>query len=334
MGSEQVALTIEQGVDTLTSLGGSADSLAFSTPAADTLSSVAAANDTLFASADSLLAALQAAESLYVVPHAVDTLSMVSITDFLQPFGEPLYPLIAHLIPSASPLAAGHLPDYTVQGDNTMTLILLCCFVMLVVALKRSWNFIVRQAKSFFVDSSTHEGISETSGEMRFQFFLLLINSLLLAIGTFLFISEDKTAAYVLDNDMLLVGILLVMFTAYFIVKLVTYKCVNLVFFGEKKSLQWTRAFLFLTGVEGVLLFPLVLLQVYFNLSFQKVLICFVSLLFLNKILTFYKGWNIFFKENGGFLQTFLYFCTLEIAPLLAFTGVLRIAIEQLKINF
>lgn len=296
MNDLQAGLSTEQGLDTLTSMGGSADSLAFSVPA--------------------------------------DTVPVVSITDFLQPFTEPLYPLVAHLVPPPSSLATGQLPDYTVQGDDTMTLILLGCFVMLVMALKHSWSFIARQAKTFFADSYAHEEIGETSGEMWSMTLLLLINCLLLAIGTFLFTTEDKTATFALDYDILLIGILLLMFIAYYMVKMAAYYCVNNVFFGKKKTLQWRGAFIFLAGVEGALFFPLVLLQVYFNLSFQKVLICFVFVLFLNKILTFYKGWNIFFRGKGGFLQTFLYFCTLEIAPLLACTGLLRMAIEQLKINF
>lgn len=327
MSSLQAAITVNQGIDTLTSMGGSADSLAFSVPAADTLTAVASA-------ADSLAEAQLAADSLFVVPHAADTLTMVSMTDFLQPFTEPLYPLVAHLVPSASTLAAGQLPEYTVRGDNMMTLVLIGCFILFVMALKQSWTFIVRQAKDFFVDSSTHDAVGETGGEMWSMTVLVLINCLLLAFGTYLYTVEDKTAAFVLDNDILLIGLLLLLFAAYFIVKLMTYLFVNQVFFGGKKSLQWTRSFVSLIGVEGVLLFPLVLLQVYFDLSFPKVLICFASVLFLNKMLTFYRQWNIFFRNNGRFLQTFLYFCTLEIAPLLALAGFLRMAIEQLIINF
>lgn len=323
MKSELLSVGIGQGSDTV----GTADAVADTvmTVSSDSLFVVSAAADTTTA---------VSADSLFIVPHAAEPVDLLTLTDCLAPYGEPLYPLTAHLSVDTSPLSAGRLPDYTVRGDDAMTLVLLASFVMLVVALGNSWHFIVRQAKDFFAGNSNRDDATETSGELRFQLFLAVITGLLLAIGIFLYTSEDKTAAYVFDNDMMFVGLLFAMSVGYYLMKLVLYKTANAVLFGIKKSLQWKRAFLFVTGIEGVLFFPLVLLQVYFDLSFQKVVICFVSVLFLNKILTFYKGWEIFFKGNGGFVQTFLYFCTLEIAPLLVFAGMLRTVVEEMKIIF
>ncbi|MDE6689035.1 MAG: DUF4271 domain-containing protein, partial [Prevotella sp.] len=79
---------------------------------------------------------------------------------------------------------------------------------------------------------------------------------------------------------------------------------------------------------------PLVLLLVYFNFDAEKALFCFVVILILNKLLTFYKCWSIFFRQNGGILQTFLYFCALEITPLLAFAGAWLAMTDFLKVNF
>ena len=58
------------------------------------------------------------------------------------------------------------------------------------------------------------------------------------------------------------------------------------------------------------------------------------NLLNINKILSFYNELNIFFRQNGGTLQTFLYFCALELVPLLAFGGIWLMTIDLLKINF
>ena len=46
------------------------------------------------------------------------------------------------------------------------------------------------------------------------------------------------------------------------------------------------------------------------------------------------KLFAIFFKNKGAYLQLFLYFCALEIIPLLACWGVLRMINGYLKINF
>jgi len=83
-----------------------------------------------------------------------------------------------------------------------------------------------------------------------------------------------------------------------------------------------------------VLLFPAVILQAYFGLSIQNVEIYFIIVLIIVKILTIYKCYVIFFRQSVVKLQIILYFCTLEIVPLLAFWGALVITANNLKINF
>jgi len=83
-----------------------------------------------------------------------------------------------------------------------------------------------------------------------------------------------------------------------------------------------------------MLFFPAVLVQVYFDLGIENVIYYYVLVLFLAKILTFYKSWAIFFRQSGVYMQTFLYFCALEIAPLLGFAAALWWIADLLKINF
>ena len=51
-------------------------------------------------------------------------------------------------------------------------------------------------------------------------------------------------------------------------------------------------------------------------------------------MLTFYKSWAIFFRQNSMFLQIILYLCTLEIVPLLSLGGALVWITDVLKVNF
>ena len=79
----------------------------------------------------------------------------------------------------------------------------------------------------------------------------------------------------------------------------------------KKKNEQWLKAYLFLLSCEGVLLFPVVMLLSYFDLSLQVAVIYTIIVLVLVKILSFYKSYLIFFKRNGLFLQIILYFLPL-----------------------
>lgn len=230
---------------------------------------------------------------------------------------------------------AGDPVPYTVRGDNFMTIILLGCFIMAVLPLGQWRHVVVRQLKDFFY--FPHAGRiapTETAGEVRYQLFMSLMTALLLAIIFFFYTTHYVADTFVLDEPYQLVGIFFAVFVAYFMLKALAYSVVNLVFFDGKKKQQWDKTLLFLTVVEGIVLLPVVVVQAYFDLSMKSVVYYFTFVLFLLKMLTFYKLWVIFFKKSGGFLQLFLYFCALELMPLLSVWGCLVLIVDELKINF
>ena len=116
--------------------------------------------------------------------------------------------------------------------------------------------------------------------------------------------------------------------------RMLLYTIVNNVFFSNKKNLQFLGSVLLITSLEGVALFPLVLLMAYFQFSMQNAIYYTATVLILAKILTFYKSYAIFFNQKGGFLQIILYFCALEMIPLLMLWSGLLVITENLKINF
>jgi hypothetical protein len=120
----------------------------------------------------------------------------------------------------------------------------------------------------------------------------------------------------------------------YFAAKALLYTVVNNVFFGGKINRHWLKTKLFISSMEGIILFPAVLLQAYFDMSEKNVIIYFVFVLIIVKILTFFKCYVVFFRRNVVKLQIILYFCALEMVPLLAFWGALDYVANSLKINF
>lgn len=222
---------------------------------------------------------------------------------------------------------------YSVRTDNVLTAALLLCFVLFVLAAAKSGRFFVRQAKDLFYPS--HENDSEESPATHFfMVFMAAVDSLLLAIGAFMYATDGDAPRFAVSSQSLVVPLYFVLFLAYFLVKWLAYNLVNGIFFGSKKTQQWTRTFFAVTALEAVMLFPLVMLLVYFDLAVKKSLFYFGFVLFLNKILLFYKCWKIFFRQNGFSLQIFLYFCALEITPLLALGGLWLWLTETLKVNF
>ena len=106
----------------------------------------------------------------------------------------------------------------------------------------------------------------------------------------------------------------------------------NKTFEGQNKQLL--SSLLLIAATQGVLIFPVVLLLVYFGLSLQNVLYYCIIVVIIAKFLTFYKSHIIFFRQKGGFLRNILYFCALEIVPFVALVGVSVALVDFLKINF
>ena len=230
---------------------------------------------------------------------------------------------------------AGDPVPYSMMNDNVVTSLLLFCFILSVVALSNVRQFIARQLKTLvYKPSDGTSEVTETAVEVHFQLFLVLLDSLLIALLFYFYTMRVIGDTFALSSPYHLIGIYLVEVLLYFLVKWILYTTVNLVFFGSKNNRQWARSFLFAIAVEAILLFPIVVLQAYFSMALQSVETYFVLVLILVKLLTFYKSYAIFFRRNVVVLQIFLYFCALEIVPVLFLWGALTITADSLKINF
>jgi len=229
---------------------------------------------------------------------------------------------------------SGDPVPYTIAGDNFFTSLLLCCFILSVVACSQSRRFIARQAKNFFfVSHDNYTTITETSSEIRFQIFLVLQTCLLLAFGFFFYTQAYVGGTFVLEPYQI-IGIYSGVIAIYIALKFLAYWFTDWLFFDKKKNEQWLKSLLFIISTEGVALFPMVVLQAYFNLSMQSAIVYASIIIVFIKILTFYKTYIIFFHQKGSFLQNILYFCGLEIVPLLFTWGVLVTNNSYLEINF
>jgi hypothetical protein len=272
---------------------------------------------------------------LLTAKETADSSSMVNPPHFdelLLPSGDTLYYATNH--PEWSHGIAGDPIPYTVRGDSVLTLLLIACFMILTISVAQSKRFIIRQLKYFFFIPRNDSNITETSQELHFQSFLAGLSCLLSGIIVFQYTNHYITDTFLIGNELILIALLSAVFLTYIVGKAILYLMVNSVFFDPTKNRQWQKVLLFINAMVGILLFPAVLLTIYFDLSLDKAAYYFVSILFSAEILTFYKGWSIFFRQNRGFLKISLYFCTLEITPLLCLASGLLILIDNLKPNF
>lgn len=229
---------------------------------------------------------------------------------------------------------AGDPVPYAVRNDSIVALMLIFCFVVFVISIGRTREFVGRLLKRLFHPIPSENDFKETSGELGFQVFLIFMSCLLMAVTLYYFTTYVMADTLIIDSELLMLAIILAVFVGYQLLHGVCYAVVNHVFFTPQQNSQWLKTQLFIKASIGVLLFPVVMLVIYFNLSIEKAGYYFVFIFILAKSVTFYKCQNIFFRQNGIYLQIFLYFCALEIVPLLSLGAGLELLINHLKLNF
>lgn len=230
---------------------------------------------------------------------------------------------------------AGTPMPYSIANDNFFVSILLACFILIMVAFTQSRGFFVRQAKKFFyaTHSEATTVVPETSNEIRFQMALVVQTCLMLGLSFFFYTRTHIGETFMIDTYQV-VGIYVGVMMLYFLIKTALSSMVNWVFFDGKENLQIQKSLLFITATEGVVLFPVIMLQTFFEMSAYFTLIYTCVVIVCAKILTLFKQFIIFFGNKPFGLQIILYFCALEIVPLLALWAGLTTINGYLKINF
>lgn len=223
---------------------------------------------------------------------------------------------------------------YAPGRDSLVGSLLIGSFLMVLLTTAVSRKFMGRMTRNlFFVDNQRTTSVPDTTGELTAQGVMVGVTSVLLAITYFCFSLLYQGNRFMLHPHLLL-GIYWLVMVAYFLLKILLYQWVGWVFFDVKKIEQWNKSQLFITAIEGMVLLSILLLHVFGPLNAPTMLLAVLIVVFLVKILTFYKCYLIFFQRLGAFLQIFLYFCALEMIPLVGLVGLLETFNEYLEINF
>lgn len=213
---------------------------------------------------------------------------------------------------------AGEPLPYCFRTDDIVTSFLLLSFFLVVFAIAYSRRFLAAAAKDFFHAGSRNERLTtQEDNSLRGKPFLVFQASFLLGILFYDYTAErwpdvcGKVSPYYILGGAVLLCIL------YYWSKMILQKFVGSVFFDAASNRRWNDAANLGILATGIFLFPLVLLVVYFDLDFTLTRILFLFAFLFIEILLAYKCFCIFFGYAFGWVHLILYFCTLEIAPLI-----------------
>ncbi len=207
---------------------------------------------------------------------------------------------------------------YELRSDWMVTALLFLCFIFVSYVLAHGKGHLLHRFKNFTSNKERASLFDEATGsDTRYTAVLIVQTCLLSAFCMYDYFSEHDVQLFARIPHYLLLGIYTTFTFSYFVIKRLMYGFINWIFFDKKRNDLWIEAYFNVLIGAGFLLFPLVLLIIYFNLSSQIALYFIGFLLIFSKILLFYKCVNNFFHKIYGAFHLILYFCTLEVIPLL-----------------
>ena len=207
---------------------------------------------------------------------------------------------------------------YSLQSDWLITCVILFCFFLICYALRNGRKYLYQHFKDFFKQKERASLFDDAAGS-NFRYTLALSCTCCILCGLFIydyFAYFRPELIHTVPRPFLL-GIYVASVLLMVCVKWLVYLFVNWVFFEKEQNTRWITSYFDLLGGCGLVLFPVSLLTVYFDLPSGTFLPIVLFLLVCSKILLFYKCIRNFFNRFYGSLHLILYFCALEIAPLL-----------------
>ena len=207
------------------------------------------------------------------------------------------------------------------QASNTWSvLVMLLMLGILLLLLMKNYDFLKYKFKDFMTNERRFSNAAMMPDASELPLTLLLI---IVSCGCFGFIFHDMFAGIPLLNRWLhepyqLYGMIFALVLLFVLAKAFLYRVVNWVFFPRAKNQKWMASYFFLTAMTSFVVFVIAALYVFVNISYVEVAICLLVLLILYEFLLFYKLNANFQAKKYGQVLIFLYFCAVEIVPLLA----------------
>ncbi|NDV57546.1 DUF4271 domain-containing protein [Bacteroides sp. 519] len=224
---------------------------------------------------------------------------------------------------------------YSLKSDDLVSAIILVCFFLLSFIFAGNKKYLLQQAR-IFIQHKERANLfgASTSVNRYFSLVVILQTSLLIGI-VFLSYFNFKCPDFAQGIPSYLpIGVYAGLFLVYVFLKRTIYAFLGWVFFGKNATTLWLEAYFTLVYYAGFILFPYVLLLVYFNFDIEIMLTFGFVILIIAKLLMLYKWIKFFFNNIYGLSLLILYFCALEIMPCFIYYRVLVNINSLLLIKF
>ena len=228
----------------------------------------------------------------------------------------------------------GEPMPYLLRSDWFITGILFLCIIVISYIASQGKKHLQQQLKSIFTTRERANLFDDATGsDIRYTFALIINTCIMLGICTYHYVINFTPQLLSSESSSFLLGFFIFLSILYMIIKWSIYKTINWIFFEKARNLSWMVSYFNVIVWLGLILLPVILLTVYFDLTASNSFLFMALAIISAKILLFWKCFNNFFGKIHGILHLIMYFCTLEILPdLILWKGIL-ISCNKLILN-
>lgn len=212
---------------------------------------------------------------------------------------------------------SGEPVPYRLSNDPFVTITLMLSLCMACFVICRSMYALGLQIKNFFRLRDRNEDFSlKSEGEVKDQLFVVILESFVLSLLCFSYFVHLHSQHLMLLSPYVLLFSNMGVLLAYFACKYSVMGLFNRTFFEAEEVYSWWRSYNLVGFFKAVGFLLLVMVVLYFDLPDRICNLAFLILLGTAELLVLFKTKQIFFNSHLGIVPTILYFCALELVPL------------------
>jgi len=226
---------------------------------------------------------------------------------------------------------AGLVASYAPHRDDVVVITLLVCFFLMAYVLASNSKFLLQLMQGFLLNRKRASIFAtSTSGEVHEMVLLVAVCCVLAGICLFTLCVGYRPALIDHLPSYALLGIYAGIMGAYLILKWISYRVLGWVFLNKENTDLCIESYLTLVYYSSFYFLLLAVAEVYLHLPFWTCVTLFLLALVLFRIFIFYKWIKLFSVNFYGIFRFFLYFCALEIVPIILLGATVLITNELL----
>jgi len=216
----------------------------------------------------------------------------------------------------------GILPPSLPHTENWVFGTLLALFFLLVICIRLYPSFIYEDIRSIFrVKERSSIFSNPEASDLRLRFLYLFFSYCVISLYVYFVLFQPDSGDFSFGCYPLFLGATI----GFFLVKYLFVRLLNYVFFDTNKGKIAIESYNNILILFGILLFPLLILNIYSPpLVAQIAQIASLVLCLAAAVLAVFKLFQIFYSKLFDFFYILLYLCTLEILPILVLFQVYR----------